>query len=108
MAISREVRVASVSRRFRFRTDAILQIDNNLIENQIRPLALGRKNFMFCGTHESAQRAAIIYSLFGTCRLTGINPQEWLINVMNKLLNRKSNDIDDLLPTNLKPQMPED
>ena len=46
-----------------------LQIDNNLVENKIRPVAIGRKNFMFCGSHKSAQRAAIIYTLFATCEL---------------------------------------
>jgi transposase len=87
----------------RYTTDAILQIDNNLIENQIRPVALGRKNYLFCGSHESAQRAAIIYSLFGTCKLNGINPEEWLNDVFVKLPTRKAGNIDDLLPTNWKP-----
>ena len=62
--------------------DGILQIDNNLIENQIRPVAVGRKNYLFSGSHESAQRAAIIYSLLGTCKLNNINPQDWLNDVL--------------------------
>jgi transposase len=82
--------------------DGALLIDNNGIENQIRPVAIGRKNYMFCGSHESAQRAAIIYSLLGTCKLHHINPQEWLHDVFKKLPERKANQIDDLLPQNWK------
>jgi hypothetical protein len=85
--------------------DGNLLIDNNLIENQIRPVAVGRKNYMFCGSHESAQRAAIIYSLLGTCKLNNINPQEWLLDVLNKLPTRKVNNIEDLLPQNWNPKL---
>jgi transposase len=85
--------------------DGILLIDNNLIENQIRPVAVGRKNYLFCGSHESAQRAAIIYSLLGTCKLNNVNPQEWLLDVLQKLPARKANNIDDLLPQNWNPDL---
>jgi transposase len=85
--------------------DGMLQIDNNLIENQIRPVAVGRKNYLFCGSHESAQRAAIIYSLLGTCKLNNVNPQDWLLDVLQKLPARKANNIDDLLPQNWNPQL---
>ena len=87
----------------RYAHNPILQIDNNLIENQIRPVAIGRKNYMFCGSHESAERTAIIYSLFGTCKLHNINPHDWLLDVLQKLPERKANNIDDLLPQNWKP-----
>ena len=62
-----------------------LQIDNNGIENAIRPIAIGRKNYMFCGTHQSAQNAAMIYSLFATCHKHGVNPHDWLIDVLRKI-----------------------
>lgn len=88
-----------------YTSNGSLQIDNNLIENQIRPVALGRKNYLFCGSHESAQRAAVIYSLIGTCKLNGINPHEWLNDVLIKLPTRKINNIDDLLPQNWKPEL---
>jgi hypothetical protein len=88
-----------------YATDGNLLIDNNLIENQIRPVAVGRKNYMFCGSHESAQRAAIIYSLLGTCKLNNINPQEWLLDVLNKLPTRKAKNVDDLLPQNWNPNI---
>jgi transposase len=88
-----------------YATDGNLLIDNNLIENQIRPVAVGRKNYMFCGSHESAQRAAIIYSLLGTCKLNNINPQDWLLDVLNKLPTRKANNVEDLLPQNWNPNL---
>jgi len=62
-----------------------LQLDNNGIENAIRPIAIGRKNYMFCGTHQSAQNAAMIYSLFATCQKHQVNPHEWLIDVLRKI-----------------------
>jgi hypothetical protein len=62
-----------------------LQIDNNAIENAIRPIALGRKNYLFAGTHETAQNAAMVYSLFATCKKNNLNPQQWLADILNKL-----------------------
>jgi transposase len=80
--------------------NAALQIDNNLIENTIRPVALGRKNYLFAGSHEGARRAAIIYSFFGTCKLNDINPQQWLADVLLKINDTKMSQITTLLPTN--------
>ena len=77
-----------------------VEIDNNLVENSIRPLALGRKNFMFAGSDESAQRAAISYSLFATCKLHGINPYEWLTDVFHRIKDHPINRISELLPQN--------
>ena len=58
-----------------FTTDGRLEIDNNKIENEIRPIALGRKNYLFAGTHESAQRIAMIYySLLASCKVNGVEP----------------------------------
>jgi transposase len=62
-----------------------LQIDNNELENAIRPIALGRKNYLFAGTHQAAQNAAMVYSLFATCLKHEVNPQEWLSDVLQKL-----------------------
>lgn len=81
-----------------FLTDGRLEIDNNRIENEIRPIALGRKNYMFAGTHESAQRIAMIYSLLATCKVNGVEPMAWLTHVMEELPNRHVNNIEDLLP----------
>ena len=62
-----------------------LQLDNNQIENAIRPLAIGRKNYLFAGTHDTAQNAAMIYSLFATCKKHHVNPQLWLTDVLAKI-----------------------
>lgn len=77
-----------------------VEIDNNLIENAIRPLALGRKNYLFAGSDESAERAAIVYSLFATCKLHGINPYEWLTDVFHRIKDHPINRISELLPQN--------
>ncbi|MEA5043773.1 MAG: IS66 family transposase [Petrimonas sp.] len=69
----------------RYVNDGRINIDNNLIENNIRPLALGRKNFLFCGNDASAYRAAIVYSLIGTCKAAGVEPREWLEDVLKKI-----------------------
>lgn len=82
-----------------------LQMHNNLIENQIRPVSIGRKNFLFAGNHQGAKRAATMYTLFATCKLHKINPEEWLLHVLQEIPNRKANDIDDLLPHIWKPQV---
>jgi len=65
--------------------DGRLKLDNNLAENAIRPIALSRKNFMFCGNHEAAENTAIICSLLTSCKETGVNPREWLIDVIGKM-----------------------
>jgi len=67
--------------------DGHLEIDNNLVENAIRPLAIGRENYLFAGLHEAARRAAMFYSFFGTCKRHDINPYEWLKDVLTKLLH---------------------
>jgi transposase len=79
-----------------------LEIDNNLVENDIRPIALGRKNYMFAGSHAAAQRIAMIYSLLGTCKAHKVNPQEWLTKVFEEIPNRTVNNLEDLLPQNFK------
>ncbi|MBA4299776.1 MAG: hypothetical protein C0433_06650 [Cyclobacterium sp.] len=55
--------------------DGVLEIDNNPVENKIRPVALGRKNYLFAGSHNAAQRAAMIYSFFAMCKTEEVNPQ---------------------------------
>jgi hypothetical protein len=56
-----------------------------MAENAIRPIALSRKNFMFCGNHEAAGNTAIICSLLTSCKEQGVNPREWLIDVIGKM-----------------------
>lgn len=86
-----------------YTTNGILEIDNNLVENSIRPIALGRKNYLFAGNHEAAQRAAVVYSILATCKARQINPLAYLADVLDKLPARTVNNIDDLLPWNWKP-----
>jgi transposase len=62
-----------------------LQIDNNLIENTIRPIALGRKNFLFAGSHAAAQQTAMLYSFLGSCQRNQVQPHQWLSDVLAKL-----------------------
>lgn len=81
-----------------YTTNAILNIDNNPVENAIRPVAIGRKNYLFAGSHDAAQRAAMIYSLFATCRLHGINPYDWLKDVLQRMHLFTSLNLDQLLP----------
>ena len=83
--------------------DGILEIDNNLIENAIRPIALGRKNYLFAGNHEAAQRAAIIYTFFVICKKHNVNPTDWLNYVFNNLQSTNISDLNKLLPQNFKP-----
>lgn len=79
-----------------------LQIDNNLVENAIRPIAIGRKNYLFAGSHEGATRAAMIYSFVGTCKLHNVNPQDWLADIMVKIKDTKMSNLESLLPLNWK------
>lgn len=76
------------------------QIDNNTVENKIRPLALGRKNYLFAGSHQAAQQAALMYSLLGTCKLNDIEPLQWLTNTLRKLPDTKTSQLHQLLPLN--------
>ena len=81
-----------------YTSDGKLEIDNNLVENSIRPIAIGRKNYLFAGSHEAARFAAMIYSLLGTCKLKGIEPFQWLKNIFEALPDWKANRIEELLP----------
>lgn len=82
----------------RYVEDGRFQIDNNLIENSIRPVALGRKNYLFAGSHEAAHQAAMIYSLMATCKINNVEPFEWLKNVLTILPDYPANQLHKLLP----------
>lgn len=74
------------------------EIDNNLVENSIRPLTLGRKNYMFAGSEKGAKNAAIVYSILGSCKKNNINPYEYLVDVLSKIPDCKKSELDSLLP----------
>lgn len=83
--------------------DGRYEIDNNLVENSIRPVALGRKNYLFAGSHEGAKRAAMIYSFLGTCKQNDVEPFAWLKDVITRIPDHKANRLQELLPTNWEP-----
>ncbi len=86
-----------------YASDGKLNIDNNPVENSIRPVAIGRKNYLFAGSHEAAERSAMLYSFLGTCKLNNINPFIWLQDVLRRISNHPINKIKELLPPNWKP-----
>lgn len=78
--------------------DGRLELDNNLIENKIRPLALGRKNYLFAGSHPAAQRIAMMYTFFATCKANEVNPYQWLKHVLEVIPDHKVNELENLFP----------
>lgn len=84
-------------------TDGKIEIDNNLVENKMRPIAIGRKNYMFAGSHEAAQRSAMFYSFCAMCQRHNINPPEWFENVLNRIQEHSIQDLEELLPHRWKP-----
>ncbi len=82
--------------------DGNLEIDNNLAENAIRPITLGRKNCLFAGSDRGAERAAMFYSFFGTCKANKVNPHQWMKRVLEIIPEHKVNRLQELLPQNLK------
>ena len=76
----------------------MMPIDNNAVENLIRPLAIGRKNWLFAGSEIAGRRGAAIMSLIHSARLNGHDPQAYLKDVLERLPTHKAKDIDELLP----------
>lgn len=74
------------------------RLDNNVAERAVRPLAIGRKNWLFVGNEDGGDAAAVIYSLIQTCRALDINPREYLEDVMRRLMGHNAAKIDELLP----------
>ena len=73
----------------RYVLDGRYHIDNNGVENAIRPLAIGRKNYLFCGNHDAAIRAAIVYSLFSCCKAHDIDVRTWLEDTLKRIPTEK-------------------
>jgi transposase len=87
----------------RYVLDGRYKIDNGGAENGVRSLALGRKNYLFCGNDQAAERTAVIYSLLGSCKLVGVNPLAWLTDVLTRLPDHSVLRLNELLPVNWKP-----
>jgi hypothetical protein len=77
-----------------------IEIDNNLVENSIRPLAIGRKNYLFAGSHQAADMTAAMYSFMATCKKNNVNELEWLKDVFERIQSHKQKDLYQLLPNN--------
>ena len=87
----------------RYLDDGRLEISNNAAENQIRPAAVGRKNWLFCGSDRGGERAAAFYTLIRTARLNGVEPEEWLADVIARIGAHPINRLAELLPWNWSP-----
>lgn len=85
----------------RYVEDGRLQIDNNLVENSIRPVALGRKNYLFAGSHDAARQAAMLYSLLATCKINNVEPFAWLKQTLQIIPDHPANKLHTLLPGQL-------
>ena len=75
-----------------------LEADNNCAERALKPVALGRKNFLFVGSAGGGRSAAIAYTLIESAKLNGVNPQAWLTDVLGRIADHKITRIDELLP----------
>ncbi|MFN9970565.1 MAG: transposase domain-containing protein, partial [Phycisphaerae bacterium] len=85
----------------RYAEDGRIEIDNNAAERSIRDAALGRKNWLFAGSDAGGERAAAIYSLLGSAKLNGLDPERYLRAVLERIAEHPINRVDELLPWNL-------
>lgn len=83
--------------------DGILDIDNNRAERAIKPFVIGRKNFLFAGSHKGAEMAAVIYSLIASCKMLNINTFDYFRDVLQRLPTTLNKNIADLFPCFWKP-----
>ena len=84
--------------------DGTIEIDNSAAERALRGIAIGRRNYLFAGADSGGERAAAIYSLIGTAKLNGVDPEAWLRYVLTHIADHPVNRIDELLPWNLSEQ----
>ncbi len=81
--------------------DGTLELDNNLVEGSIRTLAIGRKNYLFAGSHDAAKNAAMFYSFFGTCKKHQVNPYKWMKKILDIIPDYNAQKLSELFPQNL-------
>lgn len=92
----------------RFVKDGRLPLDTNAVENAIRPIALGRRNWLFAGSEAGGVRAAQIYSLLGSARLAGLQPIDYITDVLQRMPTARKRDLEAMLPWNWKPSTARD
>ena len=80
--------------------NGFLELDNNTVERAVKPVAIGRKNWMFAGSERGGKAMAIAFTLIETAKLNSVDPQAWLTDVLSRIANHKINRIDELLPWN--------
>src|SRR5215469_14799942 len=85
----------------RYCDDGCIEIDNNAAERSLRCVALGRKNYLFAGSDAGGERAAAIYSLIGSAKLNGLDPEAYLREVLTRIADHPIRDIGELLPWNI-------
>jgi hypothetical protein len=90
----------------RFCEDGRVEMDNNAAERALRAVAIGRNNYLFAGSDAGGERAAVVYSLLGSAKLNGIDPEAYLSLVLRRIADHPINRIGDLLPWNLFPANP--
>jgi transposase len=93
----------SGDKKARYCDDGRIEMDNNAAERALRAVALGRKNYLFAGSDAGGERAAAMYSLIGSAKLNGIDPEAYLTAVLKRIADHPINRIEELLPWNLLP-----
>jgi hypothetical protein len=83
-----------------------MEIDNNLVKNAVRPMTIGRKNYLFAGSHQAAEMTAAMYSFIASCKQNKTNQFEWLKDVLERIQSHKQKDLYQLLPSKWKKYRP--